>query len=85
MIILTSNLVSFESLVSTTYFQYLYVKDQSVYAGSEMIAWALCQEKFCSCTSHTVSHFSYTPRIKCKITWKRNMVFLFLDYQRKAH
>ena len=34
---------------------------------------------------HTVSHFSYTPLIKCKITCKRKVIFLFWDYQRKAH
>ena len=33
----------------------------------------------------TVSHFSYAPLIKCKITRKRNVIFLFWDYQRKAH
>ena len=26
---------------------------------------------------NTVSHFSYAPLIKCKITQKRNMIFLF--------
>ena len=34
---------------------------------------------------HTVSHFSYAPLIKCKITQKRNMIYLFWDYKRKAH
>ena len=34
---------------------------------------------------NTVSHFSYAPLIKCKITQKRNVIFLFWDYQRKAH
>ena len=33
----------------------------------------------------TMSHFSYAPLIKCKITQKSNMIFLFRDYQRKAH
>ena len=33
----------------------------------------------------TVSHFSYAPLVQCKITRKRNMIFLFWDYQRKAH
>ena len=35
--------------------------------------------------NYTVSHFSYAPLIKCKITQKTNMIFLFWDYQRKAH
>ena len=34
---------------------------------------------------NTVSHFSYASLIKCKITQKRNVIFLFWDYQRKAH
>ena len=36
-------------------------------------------------TRDTVSHFSYAPLIKCKITQKRKMIFLFWDCQRKAH
>ena len=35
--------------------------------------------------TYTVSHFSCAPLIKCKITQKRNMIFLFWDYQSKAH
>ena len=39
-----------------------------------------------ACEEHTMSHFSYTPLIKCKISRKRNMIVLFLNYQRrKAH
>ena len=33
----------------------------------------------------TVSHFSYAPLVQCIITRKRNVIFLFGDYQRKAH
>ena len=34
---------------------------------------------------YTVSHLCYAPLIKCKISWKRNMLFLIWDYQRNAH
>ena len=33
----------------------------------------------------TVSHFNYAPLKQCKISQKRNMIFLFWDYQRIAH
>ena len=33
----------------------------------------------------TVSHFSYAPFIKYKTTRKRNIIFSFCDYQRKAY
>ena len=32
----------------------------------------------CMYIIYTVSHFSYAPLIKCKITGKRNMIFLIL-------
>ena len=37
------------------------------------------------CNDNTVSHFSYAPHIKCKITRNKNIQFLFWDYKYKAH
>ena len=48
---------------------------------------APCKQKRCPCcqSGHRASHCSYAPLIKCKITLKRNRIFLFWDYQRKVH
>ena len=43
-----------------------------------------CSFHAVKCRNNTVSHFSYAPLVQCRITRKRNVIFLFWDHQRKA-
>ena len=67
-----------------TYFCSLYCKQfkprsDCSYRSSLIRVHIVClhDKSICSAFENTVSHFSYAPLIKCKISQKRNVIFLF--------